>query len=149
MITKPSPAPWRAVTEAPHRKNPAGTAMVATDVRESMCIDCTRSGASWMEDIANAERIVQCVNSHDALLAAVQWSEQFHLRPGEGYSECFDRIAEVFYRETGYMRPGKDASPQAGQSIEERQAAWDEWLAAGIARARAALSLAGQQGQKT
>lgn len=75
-----------------------------------------------------------------ALVDALRWSEQFNRRPGEGYTECFERIGEVFYRETGQLRPGKDASPMAGASMEERQALWDEWIAAGIARGRAALA---------
>lgn len=90
----------------------------------------------------DAEHVVRCVNAHADLLAALQWSEQFNRRPGEGWNECFERVAEIFHRETGHLRPGKDASPMAGASMDERQAAWDEWIAAGIARTRAAIAKA-------
>ena len=76
------------------------------------------------------------------LLHALQWSEQFNRRIGESYLECFERIADVFYRQTGRMRPGKDASPCAGASTDEREAAWDAWIAEGIVRTRAAIAKA-------
>jgi hypothetical protein len=81
------------------------------------------------------------------LLAALQWSEQFNCQPGEGYTDCFERVAETFRKETGFMRPGKDASPQSGQSMDERQAAWDAWIASGIARVRAAIAASVPEGQ--
>ena len=46
-----------------------------------------------------------------------------------GYVERFDLQAERFYRETGYMAPGKSVPmAMAGSfSDEDRGAAWDEW----------------------
>lgn len=82
-----------------------------------------------------ASKEAELVRVRDALA----WSEQLNRRPGEGHNECFERIAEVFYRKTGHMRPGKDASPGSGVSMDERQAAWDAWIAEGIAKMRAAL----------
>jgi hypothetical protein len=76
------------------------------------------------------------------LLAALIELEQFHAREGEGPSERFERLGEIFYRETGFLRPGKDASPLSGVSYEERVAAWDKWSDGRIARARAALTRA-------
>ena len=53
------------------------------------------------------------------------------------------RIAALFYRETGYLRPGKDCRQH---SHEERMRVWDEWLAAGRARVRTAIAKAGGEG---
>ena len=95
----------------------------------------------WRDDherVANARLIAQA----PALLEALQWLEQIHRRDGEGYNECFERIGELFRRQTGHLRPGKDASPHAGSSVEERQAVWDKWVSDGLARARAAIAAA-------
>jgi hypothetical protein len=70
------------------------------------------------------------------LREALDWFEFFHGRDGEGSLERFERVAERFYRETGYLRPGKDCRIN---SMEERQAAWDEWIAKNLSAARAAL----------
>lgn len=73
------------------------------------------------------------------LLAALVWREQFEAREGEGSNDRFERIAEIFLRETGYLRPGKDCRVE---SMEVRQQAWEEWLRAGTERARAAIAKA-------
>lgn len=70
------------------------------------------------------------------LLEALVWREQFEPRDGEDSTARFDRIADVFYRETGHLRPGKDCRLE---SPEVRQAAWDEWMEAGRVRVRAAI----------
>lgn len=46
-----------------------------------------------------------------------------------GYSERFERNAERFYRETGYMAPGKSMPLEMGGMFtdEERGIAWDTW----------------------
>jgi hypothetical protein len=47
----------------------------------------------------------------------------------EDATERFERIAALFQRDTGYMRPGKDVPAvlsYAGYE-EERRAAWDKW----------------------
>lgn len=73
------------------------------------------------------------------LLEALQWREQFERRPGEDANDTFERVAEVFRRETGYLRPGKDCRID---SHEVRSAAWDAWMEAGRARVRAAIAKA-------
>lgn len=77
----------------------------------------------------------------EALREALAWYEQFSPREGEGHNERFERIGDVYYRETGWLRPGKSMSMESGHSMEEQQAEWDEWLAGGHAKARAALAL--------
>jgi hypothetical protein len=48
-----------------------------------------------------------------------------------GYSERFEQNAERFYRETGYMAPGKSVPLEMGGSgmfsDEQRGEAWDTW----------------------
>jgi hypothetical protein len=46
-----------------------------------------------------------------------------------GHTERFELHAERFYRETGYMAPGKSVPmAMAGSfSDEDRHAAWDAW----------------------
>lgn len=73
------------------------------------------------------------------ILAALRWREQFEARDGEGSNDRFERVAEIFHRDTGYLRPGKDCRVN---SMEERQQAWEEWLRAGSERARAAIAKA-------
>ena len=63
----------------------------------------------------------------------------FFLLPHEGWNDHFERLGEVFRKETGYLRPGKDESPQSGHTYEERQAAWDKWVDDHVAAARKLL----------
>lgn len=42
-------------------------------------------------------------------------------------AETFEDIADWFYAETGYMRPGKDAPLALAGSYEQRVAAFDKW----------------------
>lgn len=45
------------------------------------------------------------------------------------HTERFDRSAERFYRETGFMAPGKSVPMEmaGGWDDDERGAAWDAW----------------------
>lgn len=108
-----------------------------------MCdVNFEDSWKQYGEDyLRDAQAVLDAVGAPD-LLEALEWSEQFNRRPNEDHLECFERIAEVFYRQTGYLRPGKDASPQTGSSTDERHAAWDAWIADGIARTRVAIQKA-------
>lgn len=77
------------------------------------------------------------MSTAERLAEALEWREQFEPRDGEDSNERFERIAEVFRKETGYLRPGKDCRLH---SLEERQAAWDAWMAAGRELCRLALA---------
>lgn len=39
----------------------------------------------------------------------------------------FEKIAEIFYKETGFTRSGKDVSPHATENSEARELAWKAW----------------------
>jgi hypothetical protein len=73
------------------------------------------------------------------LLAALQSLETLFMRPGESSLEHFERVGEVFHRETGYLRPGKDSRTH---DPEEREEAWGKWRDDRLARARAAIATA-------
>lgn len=70
-----TPTPWRAVID---QGNPRvfkhAMALVATTAEGAhvQAIDCTRSGANFVEDRANAEFIVRAVNCHEELVAALK-----------------------------------------------------------------------------
>lgn len=89
----------------------------------------------------NANEIsAQRVGSVDARVAkSLEWFVMFHRKDGEDHNECFERVAEVFYKDTGYLRPGKDCRCN---SEEERGEAWDEWVARHLSEARAAIDAA-------
>lgn len=40
----------------------------------------------------------------------------------------FEDIGDWFYRETGFLRPGKSDPLECGDRDEERRRAWDEWV---------------------
>jgi hypothetical protein len=61
---------------------------------------------------------------------------QFWERPGENSIETFERVAEWFYRETGYLRPGKDC---VLHDSEFREQVWKKWRAEKLSAARAAI----------
>jgi hypothetical protein len=61
----------------------------------------------------------------------------FYRLSGEDALDHFERVAEQFYRDTSYLRPGKDCRLHGD---EVRRAKWDEWVDAKVARARALLA---------
>lgn len=46
-------------------------------------------------------------------------------------TERFEKIARLFYHDTGFLRPGKDvpAIKSTPSYDEERQSAWENWVA--------------------
>jgi hypothetical protein len=45
-------------------------------------------------------------------------------------AEQFERIAEEFYRETGLLRPGKDAAAATASDHGDRWVGWNRWRTA-------------------
>jgi hypothetical protein len=73
------------------------------------------------------------------LLSALQGVHLFFNLPGENSNDAFERVAAVFCKETGYLRPGKDC---VIHSHEERRDAWDKWVAGKLAAAQNAIDAA-------
>lgn len=72
----------------------------------------------------------------DAAIGALRGLEAFFEREGEDSLERFERIADEFRRDTGFLRPGKDC---VRHDPEVRQAAYDKWVAGRLAAAREAI----------
>ncbi len=49
--------------------------------------------------------------------------------PAESDYDRFERLADEFYRATGYMAPGKDDRSNS-HTYQERRDKWDEWISA-------------------
>lgn len=60
----------------------------------------------------------------DAAALAASWAWD----PDENQLEQFERIASEYYRDTGYLRPGKD-DPFGDSSSKENRERWDAWRA--------------------
>lgn len=59
---------------------------------------------------------------YEALALAVRWMGD----PANPLG-TFEDIADWFYRDTGYLRPGKSEPLECGNRSEERDAAWKAW----------------------
>lgn len=68
---------------------------------------------------------------------ALRGLETFFERPDENGLERFERVADEFRRDTGYLCPGKDC---VLHNPEVRQAAYDKWVAARLDAARAVIA---------
>ena len=73
------------------------------------------------------------------LLAALEGIEVLWARPGEDINAAFERVADIFHRETGYLHPGKDC---VINPPEVRRAVFDSWIASKRDVARAAIGKA-------
>lgn len=75
------------------------------------------------------------------LREALERLTELYALPGESNVDRFERVAEMFYRETGCYAPGKDVAAAAGDSTSmvERVARWEAWYVARAEKGRAAL----------
>lgn len=79
-----------------------------------------------------------------ALLKALDDLQDVFAREGECSMERFERLAGMFYRDTGYLAPGKD-QPMGGADQpdgDELRRIYDDWFSAKVTRAREAISKA-------
>ncbi len=80
------------------------------------------------------------------LVEALKTVTNLFALPGENSVERFDRLARWFYRDTGYMAPGKD-QPRSGvvasADRDDLNRIYDEWFAGKVANARATLAKLG------
>lgn len=77
-----------------------------------------------------AERALAWQREADTAIAGL---ELFFKRPGEDSMDRFERIAAVFRKETGVLRPGKDCRVH---EPEVREAAYEAWVQRKLADAR-------------
>jgi hypothetical protein len=85
----------------------------------------------------DGEELKRLTDPHACILAQRQeeideW-EKAHppevAAPAESDYDRFERLADEFYRATGYMAPGKDDRSNS-HTYEERRNRWDEWISA-------------------
>lgn len=102
---------------------------------------------------ARAAQIVEALNTAPALAARVAELEKalngllsLDYQPGENANDAFERLGEMFYADTGMLRPGKDqaAALNGTPTYEERQQMWDGWIQSFYSAARAALKGGGK-----
>lgn len=80
----------------------------------------------------------------DRMEKALDALQDLFAREGECSMGRFERIAEMFRKDTGYLAPGKDPGMLSQQPKgEELRRIYDDWFAAKIADARAALQQEG------
>lgn len=77
-----------------------------------------------------AERALAWQREADIAIAGL---EMFFERAGEDSMDRFERIADAFRKETGFLRPGKDCITH---DPEVRQAAYDAWVQLKLSDAR-------------
>lgn len=86
------------------------------------------------EGKANAALIVRAVNAHAALVEALEACAADYINPQDVLAN-WEHIADRFYRETGYLRPGKDPAYRVDSATyEERIASWNKWCDANRTR---------------
>jgi len=75
---------------------------------------------------ANAHLIAAAPELYEACEAISIWRGIYD----DGPNESFERVAKLFYNDTGFLRPGKSASPEdlANYSNERRQEEWNAWV---------------------
>ena len=132
-------APLRALAETDYKPSP-----LALDVSEAVAaIDddallkmMVAQFALTFPVFAGAPEPVQRARNRFVALASAAPEAREAIRevvawlwdPDENANAQFERIAEEFYRATGYMRPGKDDPLPHSQEYEiERNRAWERW----------------------
>ena len=84
-----------------------------------------------MSDPEKIHLVPELVEEVRALREAIRNVADRRARPGESHNEHFERLAEMFRRETGRMAPGKDQGMEMGaRDIGADRAAWESWCAA-------------------
>ena len=93
---------------------------------------CTPFAGAAQQDNALAEALARAdrdrlsleLDEARSLLADLR---DWHAHTDEDANEVFERIGEAFYRDTGWLRPGKSESPERAHDPEERRRKFHEW----------------------
>lgn len=119
---------------------PAG---YAQDIRDAIDqIDETPFGKVGKLLDKMADDAQRAINEHKHLIEALDGMVLVCGRTGDAFYD-FEEQAEVFHKETGYMRPGKSVPMEmARDDDEERRAKFNAWVKEKIEAGRAALLLA-------
>ena len=91
---------------------------------------------------ANPATILALLSANREMGEALEELTDVFAHEGECSTGRFDRLAEMFYRDTRMMAPGKDrglGGPDQPDGAELR-AIYDAWFAAKVTRARSALT---------
>jgi hypothetical protein len=95
------------------------------------------------DELARAAALIESL-SHDreVMREALDELQDVFAHDGENSIERFDRLAAMFDRDTGYMAPGKSRPMHRCDQPDglELHRIYDEWFAAKVTRARAALA---------
>lgn len=90
-----------------------------------ICPTCEEAPRTLRGDlrVATLALVIEDNNKlREALRLALRWMGD----PADAMG-TFEDIGEWFYRDTGFLRPGKSEPLECGGRDEERQAAWNEW----------------------
>ena len=133
MIDKFTPGPWRVVNKY---KVVAGQGVLPREIVVSTISgECELSPGN--ADEANARLIAAAPD----MLAALEFAERRSRQPEEGHTEYYERIAEEFFVQHGYLAPGKD-DPVQSVPPEQRRDAWEKFLSEPAEARRAAIKKA-------
>ena len=94
-----------------------------------------------------AEANARLIAAAPDLLAALTELADVFAQDGERPGARFDRLATMFYKDTGYLAPGKDVSEFGPDQPDGPAllAIYDAWYLGKVTRARAAIALATQE----
>ena len=94
------------------------------------------------------EKDARLIAAAPDMFAALEFAERRSRQPEEGHTEYYERIAEEFFVQHGYLAPGKD-DPVQSVPPEQRREAWEKFLSEPAEARRAALAKARGQITKT
>ena len=85
--------------------------------------DLTHHPECWRDPEHHACAVREVERLHEA----IQRVAERRRRPGEGHTGWYERLAEMFCRDTGHMAPGKSAPMEMHRDPEEDRRKWEEW----------------------
>lgn len=104
-------------------------------VWEEGCTACIWSGSDEGDE-ARGRLIAAAPDGLTAAKDALSWIWD----PDADPLDTFERIADEFYRDTGFLRPGKSEPFGYERDEKEREAAWEQWRRDRSRKVRAALA---------